>query len=290
MTTFKAILLSSFANSRASIPRNGVPSLSKLFSTSHPKSIISKESLVAQEDRARLHEFLHGKCKPGKIDLYEALYFFDYMIHMQPTLPMYSFNVLFTALVKSKHYGDDISLHIRMNSVGLVPDLITLNILINCFCKTSRIDDGFVVFGALLRRGFNPSDVTFNCLIKGLCMEGRIMEATRLLKKMVAFDCRPDVVTYGTLIHGLCRTGNTNIALQLYEQVVNENGKYDCKPDVIWYGSMIDGLCKDGFIDKAKELFLEMKGKGIPGNTVTFPLLFMVCVVLVIGKRLKAFF
>ncbi|KAL5856553.1 hypothetical protein ACOSQ3_004011 [Xanthoceras sorbifolium] len=63
MTAFKAVLMSSFANSRASIPRNGVSSLSKLFSTSHPKSIISKESLMAQEDRAQLREFLYGKCK-----------------------------------------------------------------------------------------------------------------------------------------------------------------------------------------------------------------------------------
>ncbi|KAL5856574.1 hypothetical protein ACOSQ3_004032 [Xanthoceras sorbifolium] len=65
MTAFKAILLSSFPHSRLSILINGVSSLSKLFSTSHPKSIISKESLMAQEDRARLREFLHGKCKSG---------------------------------------------------------------------------------------------------------------------------------------------------------------------------------------------------------------------------------
>ncbi|KAK3185103.1 hypothetical protein Dsin_032389 [Dipteronia sinensis] len=194
MTAFKATLLSV---SRASIPRNGVSSLSKLFTTSHPESQ-SKDSLMAEENRARLHEFLHGKCKSGKIDLHEAFYFFDYMIHMQPTPLMSSFGILLTALV--------ISLHARMNSVGLVPNFITLNILINCFCKMSRVSDAFVVFGALLMRGFNPNDVTFTCLINGLCLESIIMEATRLLKKMIAFDCTPDVVTFAILIHGLCRS------------------------------------------------------------------------------------
>ncbi|KAK1575453.1 hypothetical protein Q3G72_005607 [Acer saccharum] len=57
-------LLSSISHSRGSIPRNGVSSLSKLFTTSHPKSK-SKDSVMAEEDRARLHEFLHGKCKSG---------------------------------------------------------------------------------------------------------------------------------------------------------------------------------------------------------------------------------
>ncbi|KAI9176388.1 hypothetical protein LWI28_002173 [Acer negundo] len=197
-------LLSSISHSRGSIPRNGVSSLSKLFTTLHPESK-SKDLLMAEEDRARFREFLHGKCKSGKIDLNEAFYFFDYMIHMQPTPPMSSFGILLTALVKNKHYADVISLHTRMNFVGLVPNLITSNILINCFYKMSRVCDGFVVFGALLRRDFNPSDVTFTCLIKGLCTEGKPMEATRLLKKMIAFGCRPSVVTFATVIHGLCQ-------------------------------------------------------------------------------------
>ncbi|TXG66938.1 hypothetical protein EZV62_008213 [Acer yangbiense] len=198
MIGFKATLLSPISHSRASFPRNGVSSLSKLLTTSHPKSK-SKDS-----DRARLHEFIHGKCKSGKINLHEAFNFFDYMIHMQTTPPMSSFNILFNALVKNKHYGGVISLQTRMNSVGLVPDFITLNILINCLCKMSRVGYGFVVFGALLRRGFNPDDATFTCLIKGLCMEGRIMEATQFLKKMISFGYRPNVVTFATLIHGLC--------------------------------------------------------------------------------------
>ncbi|KAI9178602.1 hypothetical protein LWI28_028399 [Acer negundo] len=146
-----------------------------------------------------LNSFMGNANRSVKIDLHEAFHFFDYMIHMQPTPPMSCFNILFTTLVKNKHYGDVISLHTRVNSVGLVPNLITSNILINCCCKMSRVGDGFVVFGTLLRRGFNPIVVTFNCLIKGLCKEGRMMEATRLLKKMISFGCRPNVVTYGTL-------------------------------------------------------------------------------------------
>ncbi|KAK3182751.1 hypothetical protein Dsin_030037 [Dipteronia sinensis] len=241
------------------------------FSPLHTQILNQKTRLWPRPIELGFVNSFMGNANQVKSTSIKLFYFFDYMIHMQPTPLMSCFNILFTALVKNKHYGDVISLQTRMNSLGLVPDFITLNILINCCCKMGRVGDGFVVFGALLRRGFHPDDATFTCLIKGLCSKGGIMEATGL-KKMIAFGCRPDVVTFSTLIHGLCRSDNTVVALQLHEQVVNGNSKYSvtCKPDVVWYGSIIDCLCKDRFIDKAKELFLEMKGRGIHANSVIY--------------------
>ncbi|KAK2651596.1 hypothetical protein Ddye_011452 [Dipteronia dyeriana] len=55
MTTFKAT---------TSIHSNGVSSLSKHVTTPHPSSI-SKDSVMAEEDRALLREFLHEKYKSG---------------------------------------------------------------------------------------------------------------------------------------------------------------------------------------------------------------------------------
>ncbi|KAK2661506.1 hypothetical protein Ddye_000080 [Dipteronia dyeriana] len=103
-------------------------------------------------------------------------------------------------------------------------------------------------------------------------MDGSTVEATWLLMKMIYFSCKPNMVTFATLIWGLCRSDNTIVALQLHEQVVNWNSKYSvtCKPNVAWYGTMIDGLCKDGFINKAKELFLEIKCRGIHANAVIY--------------------
>ncbi|KAL5789288.1 hypothetical protein ACOSQ2_004176 [Xanthoceras sorbifolium] len=253
MTAFKAVLMSSFANSRASIPRNGVSSLSKLFSTSHPKSIISKESLMAQEDRAQLREFLYGKCKSGKIDLHEALYFFDYMIHLQPIPPMACFSILFAALVKNKHYGYVISLQKKLNSVGLVPNLITSNILINCFSKMGRVGNGFV------------PRCTFNCLINGLCAEGRIMEATRLPNKILA----PNVVWYGSMIDGLCKDGFIDKAKELFLEMLNQG----VQPDVVTFSVLLDELCKAGKIDEANRLYEFMIKGDVQPNTYTYNIL-----------------
>lgn len=99
-------------------------------------------------------KFLHENCKSGNFTLSEALDFFDYMIRMKPVPHFSSFSILFSALVKNSHYDTVVSLHERLNSAGLMPDLTSLNILLNCFCNMSRISDGFVVFGSILRRGF----------------------------------------------------------------------------------------------------------------------------------------
>ncbi|KAK2634036.1 hypothetical protein Ddye_028828 [Dipteronia dyeriana] len=167
-------------------------------------------------DQTSLDKFLNEKCRSGNVSPDEAHYVFDCMIQRQPAPHMSSFNKLFTALVKIKHYDDVISHFKRFNSTGLLPDLITFNILLNCLSNIGRACDGFVVLGMILRLGFSPDMVTYNSLIKGLCREGRIMKATCFFKKMIAFGCRPDVITYATLIKGLCQTGNTSVALNLH--------------------------------------------------------------------------
>ncbi|KAL5756495.1 hypothetical protein ACOSQ2_021241 [Xanthoceras sorbifolium] len=136
ITFSKATLLSSFTHSSVRNPAtSNLRDESKHFITSHPKYIL-KESLMAEEDRAGVREFLYGKYKSGKINLNEALYIFDCIICMQPTPPLSSFNILFTALVKNKDYDDILSLQKRLISVGSAPDFITSNILITHFCNT----------------------------------------------------------------------------------------------------------------------------------------------------------
>lgn len=231
--------------------------LSSLFKS--PRQIAAASILETQ-----LNDFLQENCKSGIINLNEAHYFFGYMIDMQPFPPISSFNLLFGALAKNRHYSAVISFYKKLVSIRLLPDFITLNILINYFCNKDWVCDALVVLGNILRRGFSPNVVTFTSLVKGLCAENRIKEATWLFKNMIAFGVRPNVITYETLINGLCRTEYTSVALRLHEKMVSgddENGLIS-KPNIFSY-SIINGLCKEGLVDKAKELFLEMKGRGI---------------------------
>ncbi|KAJ6953715.1 hypothetical protein NC652_005446 [Populus alba x Populus x berolinensis] len=56
-----------------------------------------------------------------------------------------------------------------------------------------------------------------------------------------------------------------SVAVKFHEEMLSGNGKFGiyCKPNLVCYGSIIDGLFKDGLMEKAKELFLEMKGRCI---------------------------
>ncbi|CAB4321900.1 unnamed protein product [Prunus armeniaca] len=205
-TASKVKLSSLFTNPQRPTSSNSKTSskLSSLFiknqgtpTSSNPTT--SSENLISKVPiQTQLEKFLETNCKSGDVTINEALHYFEHMIQMQPTPPIWSFNRLFGGLAK----------------IGLLPNFITLNILLNCFCNVTRARDGFVVMGSLLRRGYRPSTVTYTALLKGLCMEDRIDEATRLFKTMIKLGCQPTVVTFGTLVNGLCRTGNTNVALR----------------------------------------------------------------------------
>ncbi|KAL9358769.1 hypothetical protein Peur_046892 [Populus x canadensis] len=66
-----------------------------------------------------------------------------------------------------------------------------------------------------------------------------------------------------------------SVAVKFHEEMLSGNGKFGiyCKPNLVCYGSIIDGLCKDGLAEKAKELFLEMKGRAICPDVVLYSLL-----------------
>lgn len=130
-----------------------------------------------------------------------------------------------------------------------------------------------MAFGSFIRRCYKPlNDVTFNSLNKGFCMEGNIREASQLIKKTAAFGCTPNVTTCDTLITGLRRTGNMSLTLKLHREMVNGMGDFGgiYKPNVFSYGSLIDRLCKDRLVDQTKDLFMEMKDKGINANTLVY--------------------
>ncbi|KAH9753505.1 pentatricopeptide repeat-containing protein [Citrus sinensis] len=265
-TAFKVKPSSSLRNSKKPISLN---------SENEPSSLHSN-SVSTVEEKTKLLKYLSENSKSGEVELNDALCFFNYMIHMQPTPFMPSFNSLLGALAGKKYYVNFICLSERLNTIGLLPDFVSLNILMNCFCKMIGVSDAFVALGRILRKVFSPDVVTLGCLIRGLCMQGKFTEASGLFTKFVAFDCRPNVISsvdlFGNLINGLCRSGNTSAALELHEEFVNGNGELGviCHPDVLSYCSIINSLCKDVLVDKAKELFLDMKSRGIIPDVVVY--------------------
>ncbi|GLT98297.1 hypothetical protein SLE2022_158080 [Rubroshorea leprosula] len=148
---------------RKIIPSNSV-GFSKAFSSSSsavPVKFSHSNSKSFVPNLHSLHRFLTQQRKSGAITLDEALHFFDYMIRILPPPPVSSFNHLLGALAKMQHHDHVISFFQRLNSVGVFPDIRTLNILLNCCCKMGLASDGFLVLGKILRGGYTPTSTTF---------------------------------------------------------------------------------------------------------------------------------
>ncbi|KAK1567573.1 hypothetical protein Q3G72_013738 [Acer saccharum] len=191
-------LLSSISHSRASIPRNGVSSLSKLFTTSHPDSK-SKDSMMAETDRARLREFLHGKCKSDKAK----------------------------------------ELFSEMKGNGILADVVTYTSLIHGLCCVGDWEEAKSLFIEMLNQGVQPTTVTFNVLLDELCKNGKMDEANKLCKLMIqrgklekANDlllgmeekgCIQDVVTFATLMRGFIQNNEKSNVVELLHKMVKRN-------------------------------------------------------------------
>ncbi|GAV63201.1 PPR_2 domain-containing protein, partial [Cephalotus follicularis] len=159
----------------------------------------------------------------------DALASFNRMLRMHPRL---------TSIVKFKHYAAVVSLCKQMESLGIKPNVYTLNISINCCCRLSQhhLHFGFSILGKMFKLGLQPTTVTFNTLINGLCIGHQLLQALRLSDHMVESGCKPDVFTYNTIVNGLCKTGNTDVAINLLRKMEGRG----VEPDKVTYNAIID--------------------------------------------------
>ncbi|TXG66941.1 hypothetical protein EZV62_008216 [Acer yangbiense] len=193
MIGFKASLLSSISHSRASIPRNEVSSLSKLFTTSHPKSK-SEDS-----DRARLHEFIHGKCKSGLCvegRIMEATRFLKKMISFGCRPDVVTFATLIHGLCRSDNTIVALQLHEQVvnalmgivNTVlpgrGIHADAIIYTSLIHGLCCVGDWEEAKSLFIEMFNQGVQPNTYTYSILMDGYCLVGRIHDAEKLFVSM----------------------------------------------------------------------------------------------------------
>ncbi|GLU09249.1 hypothetical protein SLE2022_261190 [Rubroshorea leprosula] len=89
---------------------------------------------------------------------------------------------------------------------------------------------------------------------------------------MTVFGCLPDVITYGTIIDGLCKCGMVEMAKELFLEMK----KKGISPNVIAYNSLLHGLCCVRNLDEPEGLFIEMVDEGVRPDVVTFTVLIAV--------------
>nr|XP_011468974.1 PREDICTED: pentatricopeptide repeat-containing protein At3g61520, mitochondrial [Fragaria vesca subsp. vesca] len=203
-----------------------------------------------------------------------------------------SCNAVLTALGRSNDFKRMGEVMVKMEEIGIKPNLITFGLFVNHLCKSRRIDAALGVFEKMSVgvEGVSAKPdviIIYNTLIDGLCKVGRPQEGLSLMEKMRSQDgCAPNTVTYSCLIGGFNKVGDIDRGLELFEKMKEEG----IPLNVVTLNTLLDGLCRHGRLNAALEFFKEMQRDGLKGNAVSYTLLISsFCDVNNISKAMELF-
>ncbi|XP_010413385.1 PREDICTED: pentatricopeptide repeat-containing protein At3g61520, mitochondrial-like [Camelina sativa] len=226
-----------------------------------------------------LTRFINSLCKYGGSTNAAWDILSDLMKNNAP-LEAPPFNALLSCLGRNMNIGRMSDLVLKMDEIGIRPDVVTLGILINTLCKSRRVDEALQVFEQMCGKRSEDGNVIkadsilFNTLIDGLCKTWRLEEAEELLARMkVEESCAPNAVTYNCLIDGYCRAGK----LETAKEVVSQMKEAGIKPNVVTLNSIVGGMCRHHGLNMAVLFFMDMEKEGVKGNVITYMTLIHAC-------------
>ena len=110
------------------------------------------------QNRNQFLQSVRDQCKARAFrNLDRALHVFDTMFHMRPLPSIVDFTQFLGAIARMKHYSVVITLIREMESIGISPNVYSLNVMINCFCHLNRVDFGFSVLARMLKLGISQT-------------------------------------------------------------------------------------------------------------------------------------
>lgn len=78
---------------------------------------------------------------------------------------------------------------------------------------------GFSVLATMVKTGLWFNAQTVNTLLHGLCNEGSMVAAVELFNEMVEEERLCNEISYVTIINGFCKAGETSKALELLKHL-----------------------------------------------------------------------
>ncbi|KAK3161925.1 hypothetical protein QOZ80_1BG0083160 [Eleusine coracana subsp. coracana] len=140
------------------------------------------------------------------------------------------------------------------------------------YCQFGRLGKAFHVY--TLMRGSadpaaRPSADSYHTLFTALLSRGRgdtmvhymyMDNVSALFRQMLEEGIPPDTRTLNVLVRGYAQSLHLNDALRVFHQM---RPLYGCEPDAFTYSYLVHGLSAQGRTRNARELFDEMRGKGL---------------------------
>ena len=104
---------------------------------------------------------------------------------------------------------------------GLVPSAVTYSTLIAAYGYSGEQDRAETKFKEMLRRGLKPDDYTFVGLMVAPASRGDFASCLDIKERMGALNVTPTVHIYNELIRAADISKNYELALQIYQMMVN---------------------------------------------------------------------
>ncbi|KAL6845579.1 hypothetical protein ACP4OV_025074 [Aristida adscensionis] len=140
------------------------------------------------------------------------------------------------------------------------------------YCQFRRLGKAFHVY-TLMRASADPAARpaadTYHALFTALLSRGGgdtmvhymyMDTVSALFKQMLEEGIPPDTRALNVLVRGYAQSLHVNDALRVFHQM---RPLYGCEPDALTYSYLVHGLSSQGRTKNARELFDEMRGKGL---------------------------
>lgn len=123
-----------------------------------------------------------------------------------------------------------------------------------------------MLFRQMVDSGINPDRLALNAIVKGYAQSLHLNDALRVFHQMgPVYGCEPDEHTYSLLVHGLCAQGRTRNARELFDQM---RGK-GLAPSARACNSIICAMAMDGEVRSAVEVMWEAALAGRTPDLIT---------------------
>jgi pentatricopeptide repeat protein len=157
-----------------------------------------------------------------------------------------------------------------------VTDVITYNTIMKGYAKIGKMDSCFQIYELMQERGHAPSPVTYGILLDGYINDNDVENAANVFSTMQSNGCPMNTVLYTTLIKGFAREGKVDKAMELYNQMIGQNG---ATPDLVTYSILLKANCDAGQLEQALSLLDSMVKGGLKPDEVIFNNLLAGCAV-----------
>ncbi|PWA92760.1 pentatricopeptide repeat (PPR) superfamily protein [Artemisia annua] len=177
---------------------------------------------------------------------------------------VFCYNSLILGICKAKRMEEARGFLTQMVENGVRPNAFTYGAIISAYNDIAEVKAANMYFEEMIGYGIVPDQVILASMIDSHCKEGNSTEALSALKNILGKSILPDVQIYNAFIQGFSKNQMMELAMKVYSEE-------DVRPNIVTYNNLINGLCKMGdVVNKARELFDEIRGKGVMVNALTY--------------------